>query len=172
MLCWSCWASCDLSTAPLDARFCHCWFRSKFFPMPWPGTRPCSRARPFSARRWAGFCTRCFGGPAGVYGVSVVACGVATVALARLRARTTVRAKEEFTVTHGARRFALHLDPQTHPGSDIAGSVCRSSRGRGGVAAGLCARNSAHRTVGSGIIARLTRSRAPRSWQYCSPIVR
>jgi MFS family permease len=39
-----------------------------------------------------------FGGPAGVYGVSVAACGIATVALGRMRLRTTVRAKEEFTV--------------------------------------------------------------------------
>src|SRR3954464_8155780 len=39
-----------------------------------------------------------FGGPAGVYGVSVVACGIATVALARMRLRTSIRAKEEFTV--------------------------------------------------------------------------
>lgn len=39
-----------------------------------------------------------FGGPAGVYGVSVVACGIATMALIRIRARTTVRSKEEFTV--------------------------------------------------------------------------
>src|SRR5947208_15104886 len=39
-----------------------------------------------------------FGGPAGVYGVSVVACGIATVALARMRLRTSVRAKEQFTV--------------------------------------------------------------------------
>jgi MFS family permease len=38
-----------------------------------------------------------WGGPAGVYGVSVVACGIATLALARLRLRTSVRAKEEFT---------------------------------------------------------------------------
>src|SRR5256714_2030072 len=39
-----------------------------------------------------------FGGPAGVYGVSVVACGIATLALARMRLRTSVRAKEQFTV--------------------------------------------------------------------------
>jgi MFS family permease len=39
-----------------------------------------------------------FGGPAGVYGVSVVACGIATVALARMRLRTAARSKEEFTV--------------------------------------------------------------------------
>jgi len=38
-----------------------------------------------------------FGGPAGVYGVSVVACAIATFALVRIRARTTIRAKEEFT---------------------------------------------------------------------------
>src|SRR5205807_6536644 len=37
-----------------------------------------------------------FGGPAGVYGVSVVAYGIATVALARMRLRTSVRGKEEF----------------------------------------------------------------------------
>ena len=45
-----------------------------------------------------GFLYALFGGPAGVYGVSVVACGVATVALVRIRARTAVRSKEEFTV--------------------------------------------------------------------------
>ena len=39
-----------------------------------------------------------FGGPAGVYGVSVIACFIATVALVRMRVRTIVRAKEEFTV--------------------------------------------------------------------------
>src|SRR5438270_2323553 len=39
-----------------------------------------------------------FGGPVGVYGVSVVACGIATVALARMRLRTSIRAKEQFTV--------------------------------------------------------------------------
>jgi MFS family permease len=38
-----------------------------------------------------------FGGPAGVYAVSVAACGIATLALIRIRARTTVRSKEEFT---------------------------------------------------------------------------
>ncbi|MCU1270909.1 MAG: major facilitator superfamily transporter [Acidobacteriaceae bacterium] len=45
-----------------------------------------------------GFLYALFGGPAGVYGVSVVACGIATVALVRIRARTSVRQKEEFTV--------------------------------------------------------------------------
>lgn len=37
------------------------------------------------------------GGPAGVYGVAVVACGIATLALARMRLRTAVRSKEQFT---------------------------------------------------------------------------
>ena len=45
-----------------------------------------------------GFLYALFGGPAGVYGVSVVACVIATMALARIRARTSVRQKEEFTV--------------------------------------------------------------------------
>ena len=45
-----------------------------------------------------GFLYALFGGPAGVYGVSVVACGIATMALVRIRARTAVRPKEEFTV--------------------------------------------------------------------------
>src|SRR4029077_12148027 len=44
-----------------------------------------------------GFLYAVFGGPAGVYGVSVAACGIATIALVRIHARTTVRAKEEFT---------------------------------------------------------------------------
>lgn len=44
-----------------------------------------------------GFLYFAFGGPAGVYGISVVACGIATVALARMRLRTAARAKEEFT---------------------------------------------------------------------------
>lgn len=38
-----------------------------------------------------------FGGPAGVYGISVVACGIATLALARMHIRASNRAKEEFT---------------------------------------------------------------------------
>src|SRR5581483_7101933 len=38
-----------------------------------------------------------FGGPAGVYGVSVLACAIATLALARMRLRTSARPKEEFT---------------------------------------------------------------------------
>src|SRR4029077_17145644 len=44
-----------------------------------------------------GFLYFAFGGPAGVYGISVVACGIATVALARMRLRTAAPAKEEFT---------------------------------------------------------------------------
>jgi MFS family permease len=44
-----------------------------------------------------GFLYFAFGGPAGVYGISVVACGIATVALARMRLRTAARPKEEFT---------------------------------------------------------------------------
>ncbi len=38
-----------------------------------------------------------FGGPAGVYAVSVVACAIATLALVRIHARTAVRPKEQFT---------------------------------------------------------------------------
>src|SRR6202166_3504539 len=45
-----------------------------------------------------GFLYALFGGPAGVYAISVVACVIATMALVRIRARTSVRQKEEFTV--------------------------------------------------------------------------
>jgi MFS family permease len=43
-----------------------------------------------------GFLYALFRGPAGVYGVSVVACGIATVALARIRTRGSERKREEF----------------------------------------------------------------------------
>jgi MFS family permease len=39
-----------------------------------------------------------FRGPAGVYIASVTTCGIATVALARIRARTTIRPREEFSL--------------------------------------------------------------------------
>ena len=44
-----------------------------------------------------GFLYALFHGPARVYGMSVIACIIATVALLRIRAQTNVREKEEFT---------------------------------------------------------------------------
>lgn len=44
-----------------------------------------------------GFLYAIFRGPAGVYATAIVACGVATVCLARVRVRASIRAREEFT---------------------------------------------------------------------------
>src|SRR5712691_10305905 len=45
-----------------------------------------------------GFLYAIFRGPTGVYAIALAACAVATVALARLRGRTSVRPKEDFTL--------------------------------------------------------------------------
>src|SRR6266567_1339230 len=45
-----------------------------------------------------GFLYAIFRGPTGVYAIAVVACAVATAALARVRPRTSVRAREDFTL--------------------------------------------------------------------------
>src|SRR6266536_3043776 len=45
-----------------------------------------------------GFLYAIFRGPTGVYAIALAACAVATVALARVRGRTSVRPKEDFTL--------------------------------------------------------------------------
>src|SRR5216684_2435682 len=44
-----------------------------------------------------GFLYAIFRGPAGVYATAIAACGIATLCLARVRVRASVRAREEFT---------------------------------------------------------------------------
>ena len=94
------------------------------------------------------------GSPAPVYACATVAYSMAVFLLSAIRVDIAPRRNAGGTGGRDPGRAPLHLAQQVDSRLHVAGSFCGAAGRRGGAAAGLRARDSAHRSVRTGSAAR------------------